>query len=103
MLLEALSQEHECLYKTLAQPVARYCRGVLPAGTHKSSWQELAVEDLQRLQRAEAVEVLEWLIEKLDSLTTKLTSDPSEAEEVGLGCGTEDGPVCVREVLRWLG
>lgn len=81
-LLDALSKEHECLYQSLVQPVAHYCCDMLPAGMHKSSRTELALEDLERLHPEQAGAVLEWLIEKVDGLSTKLKVDPKKEEEV---------------------
>ncbi len=43
---------------------------------------ELAYEDFEKLMPEDALSIVEWLTEKVDSLTTRLKAEPKEEEEV---------------------
>jgi hypothetical protein len=43
---------------------------------------DLAYEDFDRLNSEDVIQILEWLTERVDSLTTRLKTDPKEAKEV---------------------
>lgn len=79
-ILEALQQEHHCLYQTILTPVTDFVCSQLPTKSRKSSRSELFFEDLEKLPPDEIARLYEWLTEKVDSLCAKLKPDPKEEE-----------------------
>ncbi|GAX74273.1 hypothetical protein CEUSTIGMA_g1722.t1 [Chlamydomonas eustigma] len=81
VILENMEKEHECLYQSMLQPVIAYVMEVLPEPSRDTARAELAYEDLQKLPPEDTAQIVEWLTEKVDALSTKLKADPKEEEE----------------------
>lgn len=84
VMLEALEKEHECLYQSLLQPIIAFVSLVAPDASRDAAAKgELAFEDLDKMAPEHAAAIVEWLTEKVDSLSSKLKADPKDEEEVG--------------------
>ncbi|KAG1660965.1 hypothetical protein FOA52_005590 [Chlamydomonas sp. UWO 241] len=80
-MLQAMESEQECIYQAVLQPIAGYVMEVLPEGARETTKSELAFEDLEKLQLDDAANIVEWLTEKIDALSTKLKADPKDEQD----------------------
>jgi hypothetical protein len=66
----------------MLQPVIAYVMEVLPEPSRDTARSELAIEDLEKLPPEDTAQIVEWLTEKVDALSTKLKAYPKDEEEV---------------------
>ena len=64
------SQEHEILYMMVMEAVIEYIIQILPDDLRETEPNELHYEDLEKIGGSAVAHILEWLIEKVDCLST---------------------------------
>ena len=89
-MLDALKQEHEALYHHCLLPVTSCICELLMETSRRSTRTELAFDDFESLLPDEVARIFEWLVEKIDGLTTKLKIEASELETLD---EEEDDPI----------
>lgn len=68
---------------SLLQPVISYLMEVLPGDDQRQTRAaELHLSDLDKLSQDDTARISEWLVEKIDALSTKLKPEPQNGEEV---------------------
>eukprot|EP01026_Neomeris_dumetosa_P058441 TRINITY_DN543_c0_g3_i1.p2 TRINITY_DN543_c0_g3~~TRINITY_DN543_c0_g3_i1.p2 ORF type:complete len:178 (-),score=35.78 TRINITY_DN543_c0_g3_i1:75-608(-) len=80
-MLKHIGKEHELLSQSILMPVIEYIIEVIPENKRRTTYRDLANEDLDNLKAEEIGNVCEWLIEKVDGLTAKWKLDPEVDEE----------------------
>lgn len=81
-ILQAMRQEHNCLYQTILAPISAYVCSQLPSTNRKSSPYMLLYEDFEKLSLNEIDCLCKWLVEKVGFFCTKLDFDPQEKQVI---------------------
>ena len=81
LILSTLETEHESVYHHCLLPVTYYVSEVLPDGSRKTTPSELYPEDLECLLPDDVQRIFEFLLEKVDALSTRLKLDAKELEQ----------------------
>eukprot|EP00210_Caulerpa_lentillifera_P002504 g2401.t1 len=79
-ILDALQNEHHCLYQMILIPVADFVCNLIPAKNRKTTKTELFFEDFDKLAPEDVAKLYEWLTEKVDALCSKLKPDPKDED-----------------------
>ena len=89
-MIEAMEQEHAQLYASVLRPVTAFVCELLGEGARATRPGELAFEDLDKLPAEELARAAEWLVEKVDALSSRTRVDPEEEEDGANGDGDDD-------------